>query len=176
MRRGGALQSYRPLDLYEKLFHQFAALKSPGDVLAFIEKFGPLTKDGLDPKSGELVDGVLAHADAMRELLDCSSRQSGRRYVLASQTNPMAEIAVTFVMDPDTGTLRWQLLPACLLDALWMQAANALSGGGVLRVCQQCGAFFEAGRGAGRRLDAKFCSDEHRVAFNSLKRSGGKDA
>jgi len=35
-------------------------------------------------------------------------------------------------------------------------------------------AFFEAGRGTGRRLDAKFCSDEHRIAFNSLKRSREK--
>jgi len=39
------------------------------------------------------------------------------------------------------------------------------------RACAHCGAMFEAGRGAGRRADAKFCSDEHRVAFNSLKRS-----
>ena len=35
--------------------------------------------------------------------------------------------------------------------------------------CQHCGQQFLVGEG-GKRRDARFCSDEHRVAFNSLKR------
>ena len=58
-----------------------------------------------------------------------------------------------------------------LLDALWLQLGQALTVSAKIRQCEHCGNWFEAGRGTGRRLDAKFCSDEHRIAFNSLKRS-----
>jgi len=37
--------------------------------------------------------------------------------------------------------------------------------------CAHCGNFFKAGAGTGRRIDASFCCDEHRVRYHSLKRS-----
>lgn len=37
--------------------------------------------------------------------------------------------------------------------------------------CLHCGSYFQAGPGTDRRLDAKFCSDQHRKDFNSLKRT-----
>jgi hypothetical protein len=37
--------------------------------------------------------------------------------------------------------------------------------------CVHCGTMFIAGAGTGRRLNAVFCCDEHRVRHNSLKRS-----
>ena len=40
-------------------------------------------------------------------------------------------------------------------------------------ICLHCGERFQTGlgRGKARRADAKFCCDEHRRAYNSLKRS-----
>ena len=50
------------------------------------------------------------------------------------------------------------------------QRVDALAG---MAICLHCGEQFQVGRGRGkaRRVDAKFCCDEHRRAYNSLKRS-----
>ncbi|HET8920663.1 MAG TPA: hypothetical protein VFN27_13400, partial [Xanthobacteraceae bacterium] len=61
-----------------------------------------------------------------------------------------------------------------LLDAIWLQLAEALSGDAQIRRCLQCGAWFAAGANFGRRRETKFCSDEHRILYNSLKRTSGK--
>ena len=37
--------------------------------------------------------------------------------------------------------------------------------------CRYCETVFLVGPGTGRRMDALFCCDEHRVRYNSLKRS-----
>lgn len=41
----------------------------------------------------------------------------------------------------------------------------------VTRTCPYCGTVFPVGPGTGHKADAIFCSPDHRVAFNSLKRS-----
>jgi hypothetical protein len=38
-------------------------------------------------------------------------------------------------------------------------------------VCRHCMEVFTVGPGTGRRMDAIFCSDAHRVRFHSLQRS-----
>jgi hypothetical protein len=173
MRLGGKLISYRPLDRYETLFKIFAnSIRTPRDVLEFAEKFGPLTVDGLDEEVGELTYDTIVHAEGMREFL---SYTGGEKRLLErgidSQVNSLGEIDVALVLDPTTTKPKLQLSPSSLRDALWLQFGQALSADASLRQCQQCGAWFETGAGMGRRRDAKFCSDEHRIAFNSLKRS-----
>jgi hypothetical protein len=81
---------------------------------------------------------------------------------------------VRLTLDPDAKTPRLRVTPRCLLDALWVQLGQALSGGGAFRQCQHCGQLFEAGGATGLRADAKFCSKEHKIAFHSLKRSREK--
>jgi hypothetical protein len=66
-----------------------------------------------------------------------------------------------------------QLCPVNFIDALRLQLVQKLTGDANFRTCRHCGRWFEVGPGTGRRLDAKFCTDEHRVLFNSLKRSKG---
>jgi hypothetical protein len=173
---GGDLAPYRPLDDYASLFNVFAKVHTESDVLDFIVKFGPLTTDGFDAHKGELVDGVLAHADTMRDLLFFSTGNRAHRAKLIAelQVNPFAELEVTFGLDAGREDLRLRLCPTSLLDAVWLQAAQHLSSGATLRQCQHCGQWFEVGPGTGRRLDAKFCSDQHRISFNSLKRATGE--
>src|SRR5204863_3874852 len=55
VRCGGALQPYQPLDLFPKLFQQFERVTSPALALAFVQKFGPLSNDGLKPLRGDCV-------------------------------------------------------------------------------------------------------------------------
>jgi hypothetical protein len=57
-----------------------------------------------------------------------------------------------------------------LLDAIWLQLADALSVNAEIHRCLQCEMWFPAGRGFGRRQDAKFCSAEHQILFNNQKR------
>jgi hypothetical protein len=58
-----------------------------------------------------------------------------------------------------------------LMDGLWLQLAANISGGAAFRLCARCGKLFETGLRTGRRADSKFCSDAHRIEFNSRKRS-----
>lgn len=174
-RGGGTLDAYRPLEAFESLFSRFAELRSPEDVLSFVERFGPLTGDGLDPNKGELVDGVLAHSSCMRDVfLFLAGDRAAAARILRGSPNPFAELVVMFGPDPGNRDLRLRLCPTSLLDALWLQAAQHLSSGATVRQCEHCSEWFEVGRGTGRRLDARFCSNRHRIDANSLKRSQGR--
>jgi hypothetical protein len=176
VRLGGDLIPYRPLERFETLFRIFANdVRTARDVLAFAQKFGSLTGDGLEMNVGEPAYQTVVHAEGMREFL---SFASGSKQLLArgieAQMNPLGQIGVAIALDAETTRPKLRLSPSSLLDALWLQFAQALAGGSSLRQCQHCGGWFETGDGTGRRRDAKFCSNEHRVIFNSLKRSQGR--
>jgi len=171
-------QHCRPLSLTDQLFRIFAnTATTPKGVLEFVQRYGPLTQDGRSAMAGDPVNVVMFNADRMREVLRCSSGDQkqpafppGRQYHLC----PSSSLDAAVVWDDVMMAPKWELRPKSLLDALWLQLGQALTRGARLRQCEHCGDWFETGRRTGRRLDAKFCSDEHRIAFNSLKRSKGK--
>jgi hypothetical protein len=169
--RRGKLEVYRPsLDDLSRIFVATVKTKTR-EVLNFVEKFGPLTDDGLNPKIGESTYEALVHAEAMREFLAYASNDA--RHVVAAQSNQssLSNISASLVFDPMTSRPKIRLKPASLLDAMWLQLGQKVSGDAVIRECKHCGEWFEVGAGTGRRLDAKFCSDKHKITFNSLKRS-----
>jgi hypothetical protein len=143
------------------------------DVLDFVQRFGPLTWDGSDPTKGDLVALVTMNAHSMRQRLDEMSRDHSREPDGPGSLSPFIGLRVVVMWDSETRTPRWAFNPNTLLDALWLQFGQAITRGAQIRSCQHCGAWFEAGLGTGRRADAKFCSDGHRIAFNSLKRRKG---
>jgi hypothetical protein len=157
---GGPLQSYRPLDKFPNLFRYFIGMPKTGvGALEFIERFGPLTYNGLK-KDGEVVPAIIDHANEM-------SQAAGGGIVAMALNKLNASILVT-----EHNIMRLKVSPVCLLDALWLQLAQAKSGGmASFRECQQCQTLFPTGIGTDRRADAKFCSDTCRIKFNSLKRS-----
>jgi hypothetical protein len=179
VRLGGQLASYRPLDTFgSQLPRQFADATTPEAVLKFVRRFGPLTRDGLDQNRGDEVTAMIAHASQMRKLLDAYIR--GSREELAETLGPKGEplgqsplsaIDVRLVFDPAAEMPQLQFTAKSLLDAMWLQLGEDLTSGAAFRRCEHCNAPFQAGPGTGRRVDAKFCSDAHRVAFNSLKRA-----
>jgi len=171
------VQQYRPLAVTDSLFQIFANTATrPEGVLDFVRRFGPLTWDGGDPKIGEDVNLVISNAHHMRQLLSYSSGNQKGQYFPSSpyQASRSSSIEAQVIWDPASEGPKWELRPSTLLDALWLQLGQALTAGAQIRQCEHCGNWFEAGRGTGRRLDAKFCCDEHRTAFNSLKRSREK--
>jgi hypothetical protein len=83
----------------------------------------------------------------------------------------LVSIDLAFIWDPVKRAPRWSFATYCLHNALWLQFGQAMMREGQLRLCPHCGDWFETGFGTGRRKDARFCCDEHRVTFNNLKRS-----
>jgi hypothetical protein len=171
------LEFCKPLSATDSLFRVFVHLATtPDGVLEFVQRYGPLTWDGWDENNGDDVRLVISNAEHMRQLLLYFSGNEKRPHLAASryQATQQALINAQVIWDPATMAPKWELRPNTLLDALWLQLGQALTRGGRISQCQHCGNWFEAGRNTGRRLDAKFCCDEHRTAFNSLKRSREK--
>lgn len=151
IRNGGKLQSYRPFEVSKELFKKFIdSAKSDSGVLKFIETFGPLTYEGLKGR-GEIVQDMIDERKTMTEAL-------GGQIIAM----PLNKLNVTIVTERHR--MRLKVSPACLLDALWLQVAQAKEAG--VRECLQCQNPF-----VDRRADAKFCSDACRIKYNSMQRS-----
>jgi hypothetical protein len=75
---------------------------------------------------------------------------------------PLNKLNTSIVTDSNREP-RLKVSPGCLLDALWLQLAQAQSGPNKakLRFCAQCDKPL-----AGKRADAKFCSDKCRVNYS----------
>src|SRR5262249_20364056 len=142
--------------LSSRVLEEFIAATSEQGMLKFVEKFGPLTHDGLRGK-GEIVLDLIDQAKDMEQVIH------GR--IIAMPLNKLNASIIS-----DSNRLRLKVSPVNLLDALWLQLAQSNRYG--FRRCLQCGKSFAIGSGH-RRTDAKFCSDDCRIAFNSLRRSRG---
>jgi hypothetical protein len=146
----------------------FAHLRTAADVLNFVQKFGPITEFGA--RIGDDVALVLQHAEAFRGWIAADKNVRKRASALLDGKSPVfARLDASLDMDA-LGKVRLKLRPRSLLSAAWLQLAQVLSET-TLRTCAHCGKFFEAGHGSGRRLDSRFCSKEHQIIYNSLKRS-----
>ena len=149
VRNGGKLQSYRPFDVSSKLFKIFIdKAKTESGVYDFVTKYGPLTYEGLKG-GGEIVREVMAQAEDMSQ-------------AIGGHTLAMPLNALNVSLYTERGRLRLKVSPTCLLDALWLQLAQAKDERAGPRQCEHCHTTF-----LGRRADAKFCSDACRIAFNS---------
>jgi hypothetical protein len=171
VRRGRELRAYRPFKAVNGLFLPFSKLALTVEgLLEFVRRYGPMTREG-NEKSGEDAIIGLSHAEAMSEFL--SEYRTDAHNCFAKYERGLGwsrmDVAVTF--NSTTGRPQMILRPSSLVNALWFELAASLTGDTQLRPCRHCGGWFEVGPGTQRRLDATFCSDEHRVAFNSLKRS-----
>jgi hypothetical protein len=152
VRNGDRLEPYQPLKI-PNLFRKFIDMsRSDEALLKFVETYGPLTHNGLRG-NGEIVLDIIDQAENMFEVL------RGRTVPLI----PLNKLNASIVTDSNR-ELRLKVSPGCLLDALWLQLAQAQSGPNKvkLRFCTQCDKPLEAGK----RADAKFCSDKCRVNFS----------
>jgi hypothetical protein len=120
---------------------------------------------------GEEVEKDLEEAAFFRLCLENSGRPGRLRSIIKEHS-----YIFTMRLVPAYGgkrALDFDLQIYDLESALKFQLFQKLIGQAVLRLCTLCSGWFEVGPGTGRRLDAKFCSDEHRVLFNSRKRNKG---
>jgi hypothetical protein len=148
------------LGQYPDLYREFAKIDNGLALLNFIRKFGRLTDEG----AGDSVHDLLDQAKLMQESIAFADKY--KRLSIAQVLNLKAKVIVH-----RTGRVEKMLLPQTLLQALWLQFIYTPLGGTKLIECEYCHEQFWAGPGTDRRADAKFCSVEHQVLFNSRKRS-----
>ncbi len=166
----------RPLDRFDTLCDVFAKVKTPDELLEFVTHFGTLMRTSR--YWGDLVSDCLSTAQYFRGLL--LSKQKGPRKLLSFFKSHMQHSyhatshigSVSLVENSESG-VRLSFTADTLLDALWLQLGQKLSGHRIIRECRHCGSLFEAGADTGLRADATFCCREHSVRFHSLKRSRG---
>jgi hypothetical protein len=155
--KGGKTEEIRLTD-WPHAFEDFAAIKTPEELLEFVTRHGPLTN--------AIRQAVLPLLDEARQMLECMQGGKAEPY---SRT-----LSALLYKNRKTGELEISITPSSLLDALWLQFQHSQSTSAVFRICPQCRRPFAAGGNSGRRLIAEFCSPEHRKRFNSLARSNPK--
>jgi hypothetical protein len=146
---GGSLQRNRPMR-FETLFVYFSQIETDEGILKFVERHGPLTLNGLRGKGDDVLKLI-------NEAKDMRSRVS----------KPLKLNAMVLYTGGET---QLRVTPACLLDAIWLQYAQANAHSLECRN-PRCRKRFLVGAAADRRADTVYCSNECRVKFNSLKRS-----
>jgi hypothetical protein len=172
-RPGDKVDALEPLK-NKVLYSAFAnEVLTPESLLKFVKRYGSLTERGLD--QGDDVRRVLWHADQMRALLKIRSVQRDNRGQVKTFGFPNIVLHAAVDWERNTLAARWVFRPTTFLDGLWLQLGQAITRGACIQICSLCGDLFEVGYPSDRRLDSKFCRDEHRVQYNSRKRSKGNE-
>jgi hypothetical protein len=190
-RRGGKLVPIHPLR-GDFAFKVFSNVSDPKDLVEFMNCYGFLQNanslgpvflnfnksrkflaiKGAPEPNGESVREHLESAGFFREIIGVRPRRALSRgagaWVENLGSDGIGEIQMLFDRH---GALQPVLKPTSLISGLFWQLINSKRAGAQYRSCQYCGIIFQVGVGAGRRADAKFCSDEHKIEFNSRKRS-----
>ena len=177
VRNGGQVERYEPLSEKNAIYQEFAEdVVNPAEALKFVTAYGPLTRDGLQMDEfglgqGDSVDLILTHAAALKEFLDPRDRYQGRvRKMLRSRGMNLGSMDLALELMTGQKSPQLRIRPHSLLDALWLQAAQSRIIGIRTGKCKKCGGLFQAGRGAERRADALYCSDQCKSDHNSQKR------
>jgi hypothetical protein len=174
---GGRAIVSEPLRQYRDLWQVFASsVKDAKSALEFVQNYGPLTQDGRNRRIGDHLQTVLTHAEAMRRLAEIlthmeSPKRKAGSVTLKENGLPISTVDVSLVRDPVTKHQRLAFSPETMLEGLWLQYAQFVTGDHPIRSCLHCGELFSVGAGTGRRLDAQFCKEEHKIRFHSLNRS-----
>jgi hypothetical protein len=153
--KGVSLESYQPLEKFPDLYAKFAELRSQDDAAKFIGTFGPLTEEGLPEGKGDDLFMMLSQAQSI-------AARNLHVGIVFTRLN------ASLVAERDG--LHLKIAPANLLEALWLQFAQAVSKGLANR-CKECGGLFATGPDAKRRRGAQFCSLECKTKYHSKIRS-----
>jgi hypothetical protein len=172
---GDKKQSYSPFKL-GALYLEFAHLDGSDDAcVSFAEKYGLLTEKAVlsTPPSEDL---SFWRSQIKRMLINV--RMLPRVVRVANSRGTYAKVGkIDVLLVPGEGADAPPVLvmePGDLLQAMNLEMAHFISGGGRLIPCRNCGLIFQAGRAGGKRAIAQFHNDECKHAFHNSKRGKGK--
>lgn len=174
-RRGGRLITRDPFASNPDLYRRFAsASATPKFIAEFMSRYGPLSAD-VHKADGAPANKFIAAAKMMATII--LDQDSGRRHlqnVTRGKGIKISKLDAVLRHSESENRLVLVLTPPSLLEGLWLQLAMAVTAGATFRTCRHCGGAFPVGAGTGRRLDAAYCSDEHRVMFHNSARARRK--
>ena len=162
----GEWEPYRPFQMTEKPYLHFAPIEDESSLRWFLERFGPLTRDGTERHRGDVVDVMLGNASAMRDIWGAANSGDGDLHLDDDRLRIRSPM-MWFARDPFTKKVRLSIQPQDLLAGIWLQFGFALSSPITIKACRHCGAWFETGPGTGKKVTAEFCSAAHQIAFNN---------
>ncbi len=163
---GRGKQRYSPL-ANQSLYLDFAQLDgSAAACVGFAEKWGLLiTPAGSTKLPSEDLSFWRAEIKKMQGMI----RMLPTVVRIANSRGTYARVgSLDVLLVPGTGPDARPVMvmePHDLLQAMNLEMAQFVAGGGTLLTCQQCSRWFEAGQG-GKRTVAKFCSDACRNKFH----------
>lgn len=198
VRNGGELLPCQPIAENEMLYAEFAGVKTPEQLLEFVNNYGLLdhSADAIggqrfkgefskdwgpadDGYEGELVADHLDSARLIRDVLDAENRgnTSSRRrayQALAQRYDERGEELGHLRVVPQVDHSRFQAVfeASSLMNAIWLQLARRIGSGVQWEQCRWCGSFFEKGPGTDKRKDMLFCNPSHKVAYHRKQRRG----
>jgi hypothetical protein len=158
------------------LFLEFSQLDgSEGACVGFAEKWGLLEHHAYS--KGELPFEEISKWRAAIRTMKINVRMLPQVIRIGNSRGTFAKVGkVDVLLVPGVGPGASPVLvmePGDLLQAMNLQMAQFVAGGGVPSICRECGRAFGAG-GAGKRSDAKFCSDSCRNRFHYSKQRKAK--
>jgi hypothetical protein len=167
---------YRPTE-FPTLFQLFADAPATAEGMRdFFNKFGPLEYGDGRPKEGlahhELtIDPVLSHHAWFRGAIAQynAGNHSDLLTVLTWFNRGWGRLNADLRAN-DNGKLTFILVPASLIQFLWLQFALYAAGDVKLFRCERCGWPFIIGRGTGRRGTAMYCSNACKVRAYKLRK------
>jgi hypothetical protein len=160
-------QRYAPLAAHQSLYLDFAQLGGEAaDCVAFAERWGLLTNPA---GSSKLPSEDLSFWGSEIKKMRGNIQMLPTIVRVANSRGTFARVgSLDVVLVPGTGPDAAPVMvmePHNLLQAMNLQMAQFVTGGGSLHSCEQCSRYFEAGRG-GKRTVAKFCTDACRNKFH----------
>lgn len=172
----GKVTTRQPLDvgpLAQALLSVYARYQKESDPLektvhSFASAFGLLEAESKEGQSERLDDwlGLIETLAGQLQEIE-NAAQSGQWKAPATPLS--ANMRATLVRAPLTNFPKLEFRPVNLREAIVLQLAHKIATGAIIKTCLQCGNYFEAGS-AGKRADARFCSEACRFAFNNERR------
>ena len=168
VRDGGKLNYDRDSMKIDGLYPRLADCPpTPQGALDFIRKYG-----FLNGKRSELVEFICHEIKVVRSLLAVKKSGDWEKLYLWMIDNPKASRLKPVLLGGDPPQLFFQ--PTTLLDAIYLQFFEDMSGGANLKFCKRpgCGEWFRYGPGTLHRATAQFCSPKCQKADDYQKRKG----
>lgn len=183
VRNGGRLVRYRVAqDNLDRIFEDFVNIKDADGARNFYNRWGPLGENGNIEGRGEKVWFLGLFISRMNQFIEAWSNPDKAKQehfierILGPDGFGVSDLEYCLVFDQQTRKPRRLLRIPNLFAALWVGLIDVLTNEEkVLRRCAHCNELFTAGGESGRRLDAKFCSDQHRVLYHRQKNAAASD-
>lgn len=171
----GADESFKPLEIRDQLYRDFAKLDGSRDAcLTFARSFG-LLRTRAEEGAEERLSYWRREIERMKQSIEGLRRAFEENHpIVAGVGAHITEIGVTLKPTKPDGKPALVFEPRVLIDGMRLQLAQSIASGNEIHVCEECGTWFEVGGGGAKRTIARFCSTPCKGKFHYKQRRAGQ--